>query len=208
MFPTPGDRPRARSSRLVGARRARPLAEPRPRPAGDARRPAGGRARRGDRDAGRRPDPRAGHVRRQPGALGAERPAARRARSRRSSSWSSIDLYVNETTRHADVILPPAWSLAEEHFDVAVRELLRAQRRRAGRRRWSSASPGERADWEILLELAERLGGGPTGMALRRPRCSGSRAALGSALDPTRSLDLIAPARAATATASCPGRRG
>jgi len=74
----------------------------------------------------------------------------------------SIDLYVNETTRHADVILPPAWGLAEEHVDLMfanyfVRNVAR----------WSPAvverRPDERADWEILLELTERLGGGPTG---------------------------------------------
>ncbi len=74
----------------------------------------------------------------------------------------SIDLYVNETTRHADLILPPAWALAEDHVDLlfstfAVRNTLR----------YSPAvvekPAGERHDWEILLELAERLGGGPTG---------------------------------------------
>ncbi len=74
----------------------------------------------------------------------------------------SIDLYVNETTRYADVILPPASSLADEHVDVlfpgtAVRNVVR----------WSppvvERAAGERADWEILLELTERLGGGPTG---------------------------------------------
>jgi anaerobic selenocysteine-containing dehydrogenase len=74
----------------------------------------------------------------------------------------SIDIYVNETTRHADVILPPCWSLAEDHIDlvfpaVSVRNVAR----------WSppvvAPEAGERADWEILLELTERLGGGPLG---------------------------------------------
>jgi anaerobic selenocysteine-containing dehydrogenase len=74
----------------------------------------------------------------------------------------AIDLYVNETTRHADLILPPAWSLADDHVDLlfpalAVRNTLR----------YSPAvvekPAGERHDWEILLELAVRLGGGPTG---------------------------------------------
>jgi anaerobic selenocysteine-containing dehydrogenase len=74
----------------------------------------------------------------------------------------SIDIYVNETTRHADVILPPCWNLAEDHIDLlfaglAVRNIAR----------WSppvvERAAGERADWEILLELAERLGGGPLG---------------------------------------------
>jgi anaerobic selenocysteine-containing dehydrogenase len=75
----------------------------------------------------------------------------------------AIDLYVNETTQHADVILPPSWTLAEDHFDLlmphfAVRNVAR----------WCApvvdAAPGERADWEILLEIAERMGGGATGM--------------------------------------------
>ena len=42
----------------------------------------------------------------------------------------AIDLYVNETSRHADVILPPAWTLAEDHFELfmsnfAVRNVAR-----------------------------------------------------------------------------------
>jgi anaerobic selenocysteine-containing dehydrogenase len=74
----------------------------------------------------------------------------------------AIDLYVNETTRHADLILPPAWALADDHVDVifpalAVRNTLRYSPPVVAR------VPGERHDWEILLELAARLGGGPTG---------------------------------------------
>ena len=74
----------------------------------------------------------------------------------------SIDIYVNETTRHADVILPPCWNLAEDHIDllfsaVAVRNIAR----------WSppvvQPEEDEKADWEILLALTERLGGGPLG---------------------------------------------
>ncbi|MGB0083855.1 MAG: molybdopterin-dependent oxidoreductase [Rhodomicrobiaceae bacterium] len=77
----------------------------------------------------------------------------------------AVDLYVNETTRHADVILPPCWTMAEDHFDsflsnFAVRNVAR----------WCPAvferSPDERADWEILLEIAERLGGGASGIVL------------------------------------------
>jgi anaerobic selenocysteine-containing dehydrogenase len=57
----------------------------------------------------------------------------------------------------------PASGLTEDHVDTlfpswAVRNVAR----------WSPAvverGADERADWEILLELAERLGGGPTGM--------------------------------------------
>ncbi|MBM4268961.1 MAG: molybdopterin oxidoreductase family protein [Deltaproteobacteria bacterium] len=101
----------------------------------------------------------------------------------------SIDLYVNETTRHADVILPPAWGLADDHADlvfsgVAVRNVAR----------WSppvvARGADEKADWEILLELTRRLGGGPTGVAwmdglytLGRP--------LGIRWTPQSTLDLL-----------------
>lgn len=70
----------------------------------------------------------------------------------------SIDIYINETTRYADVILPPASILTDEHADLyfanlAVRNVFR----------WSDGvvaqGDAERADWQILLELTERLGG-------------------------------------------------
>lgn len=75
----------------------------------------------------------------------------------------SVDLYINETTRHANVILPPAWGLVEEHIDlifgsVTVQNVARISSPALERR------PGQKADWEILLELCHRLGGGPTGM--------------------------------------------
>ena len=35
----------------------------------------------------------------------------------------SIDIYLNETTRHADVILPPASALEKSHFDIAFSNL-------------------------------------------------------------------------------------
>jgi anaerobic selenocysteine-containing dehydrogenase len=75
----------------------------------------------------------------------------------------AVDIYLNETTRLADVILPPSWSMAEDHFDsflqnTAVRNITR----------WSEPvverGPGDRADWEILLEIAERMGGGVMGI--------------------------------------------
>ena len=76
----------------------------------------------------------------------------------------AIDLYVNETTRHADVILPPAWGLCDDHVDLilpasAVRNIgpLVAAGGRPSRR-------DELADWQIVLELIYRLGGGPIGL--------------------------------------------
>ena len=101
----------------------------------------------------------------------------------------AVDIYVNETTRHADVILPPCWSLAEDHVNflysqVSVRNFVR----------WSppvvAKGSDERADWEILTELAERLGGGPLGipwldrlLRLAQP--------LGVRFEPTAIADLL-----------------
>ena len=52
-----------------------------------------------------------------------ERRAARRGRSSRSTSWSSVDIYLNETTRHADVILPAPSPLERAHYDLALYQL-------------------------------------------------------------------------------------
>lgn len=103
----------------------------------------------------------------------------------------SIDIYVNETTRHADVILPPAWSLAEDHIDAVIPAF--ALRNVA---RWSppvvDKGEDELADWEILHELTLRLGGGPFGM---KPLDAAYRAVrklgLGWNWDPTSTADLL-----------------
>jgi anaerobic selenocysteine-containing dehydrogenase len=68
----------------------------------------------------------------------------------------SIDFYRNETTRHADVILPPTGPLERDHFDL-VFQLFSVR----NTTRWSPAvfpAPAEtRSDAEILLELSRRL---------------------------------------------------
>lgn len=77
----------------------------------------------------------------------------------------SVDPYVNETTRHAHVILPPASTLVDDHVEV-----LGSQFTVRNVARWSPpvvARPaGQLSDWEILLELTYRLGGGPTGFRI------------------------------------------
>ncbi len=64
----------------------------------------------------------------------------------------SVDIYLNETTRHADVILPGLSPLEESHFDVALMQL--AVRNVA---RYSppvfARSADSLAEWEILLRL-------------------------------------------------------
>jgi anaerobic selenocysteine-containing dehydrogenase len=80
----------------------------------------------------------------------------------------AIDPYLNETTRHADVILPPTSPLERSHYDVAL--LGYAVRNIA---KFSppvfERDPDSRHDWEICLELWTRLGlpGLPLGPAGR-----------------------------------------
>lgn len=70
----------------------------------------------------------------------------------------SVDIYVNETTRHADVILPPERELARGHYDVALYNL--AVRNVAN---YSpplvELRPDEMPEWQILLRLAGILSG-------------------------------------------------
>ena len=72
----------------------------------------------------------------------------------------AIDIYLNETTRHANIILPPTTGLETEHYDISFHAL--AVRNTT---KWSPAlfapQPGTRHDWEILYELRRRLGGLP-----------------------------------------------
>jgi anaerobic selenocysteine-containing dehydrogenase len=69
---------------------------------------------------------------------------------------ASIDFYINETTRHAQIILPPTGPLERGHYDLAFHLL--------GVRNVTKFSPplfqtnGEtRHDWEIFLELQTRM---------------------------------------------------
>lgn len=72
----------------------------------------------------------------------------------------SLDFYINETTRHADIILPPTMILERDHYNLVFHQL--AVRNTA---RFSPAvvekSPGAKHDWEIFRDLT---------LALRRAR--------------------------------------
>jgi anaerobic selenocysteine-containing dehydrogenase len=68
----------------------------------------------------------------------------------------SVDPYINETTRHAHLILPPPSPLERGHYDVVFHAL--AVRNTA---RYAPAlfepGPGAMHDWRILLELQHRI---------------------------------------------------
>ena len=72
--------------------------------------------------------------------------------------YVAVDPYVNETTRHADVILPPPTALQKAHYDLALLQL--------AIRNVSNYSPpvlplpeGQPDEWEILARLALVLQG-------------------------------------------------
>jgi anaerobic selenocysteine-containing dehydrogenase len=68
----------------------------------------------------------------------------------------SVDPYLNETTRHAHLVLPPTTPLERSHYDVAFHAL--AVRNTAKYSPPLFEKPtGALHDWEILLELMHRL---------------------------------------------------
>ena len=68
----------------------------------------------------------------------------------------SVDFFLNETTRHAHLILPPTSPLEHGHYDLAF-HLLQVR----NTAKWSDPlfepPPGAKSDGEILLELLEQL---------------------------------------------------
>ena len=81
----------------------------------------------------------------------------------------SVDNWLNETTRHAHVILPGLSALEQPHYDELIWSLGGAQRGQvlgAGLRRPSRSG---RHEWEILLTLAA-LAAGRAGRRRRRAR--------------------------------------
>jgi anaerobic selenocysteine-containing dehydrogenase len=95
---------------------------------------------------------------------------------------AAIDIYVNETTRHANIILPPTGPLERGHYDLAFHLL--------GVRNVAKFSPplfenngDTRHDWEIFLALQNRMEGKG---ALGRLKHKASKQFLG----PERMLDL------------------
>ncbi|MGA1363081.1 MAG: molybdopterin-dependent oxidoreductase [Ilumatobacteraceae bacterium] len=74
----------------------------------------------------------------------------------------SVDIYLNETSRHADVILPAPSALQKEHYDVglyvyAVRNVANFSER------VFPLDDGQPDEWEILVRLGAILQGMPAG---------------------------------------------
>jgi anaerobic selenocysteine-containing dehydrogenase len=72
--------------------------------------------------------------------------------------YVAIDFYLNETTRHAHIILPPTFALERDHYDLVFHTL--AVRNTAKYSRAIFPRPEHaRHDWEILNELTWRMHG-------------------------------------------------
>src|SRR5215216_6427803 len=69
---------------------------------------------------------------------------------------ASIDCYINETTRHAHIILPPSSPLERGHYDIAF-HLLAVHNIAKFSPALFERSRETRHDWEILLELETRM---------------------------------------------------
>ncbi len=70
----------------------------------------------------------------------------------------SIDIYINETTRHARYILPPATGVENSHYDVVFNTFAVRNVAKYSAPLFAKAD-GAKYDWEILQELAHRLNG-------------------------------------------------
>jgi anaerobic selenocysteine-containing dehydrogenase len=68
----------------------------------------------------------------------------------------AIDLYVNETTRHADVVLPAPQPLERSHFDLAFYQLSVRNVANYSPAVFEGSGP---AEWELLLRLAGVVSG-------------------------------------------------
>ena len=98
----------------------------------------------------------------------------------------AIDFYLNETTRHADVILPGTFALEHDHYDLLLNALAV---RNVARYSTPVVQPpfGGREDWQILLELATGVARRTSGL---RARLDAMEAALLRWLTPRRVIDL------------------
>ena len=100
---------------------------------------------------------------------------------------AAVDIYLNETTRHADVVLPPTTVLERDHYDLVFQAL--AVRNTA---RFTPAvlpaGPGTRHDWQIYRELALRTVARLDRQPSRRKRLA-LRARM--ATSPTRIVQLL-----------------
>jgi anaerobic selenocysteine-containing dehydrogenase len=78
--------------------------------------------------------------------------------ARRVELLVSVDPYVNETTRHADIILPPPSPLTRDYFDLFYEQLISHNNTRYTEP-VLPLPPGAYTEHQILMELVGVLGG-------------------------------------------------
>ena len=97
------------------------------------------------------------------------------------------DIYINETTRHADLILPSPSGLETDHYDFVFLALAVRNVSKYSPQIFAPAA-GSMYDWQIMKELALRLMPKPTGIAGRLR--TGIQKRILRWLTPDRILDL------------------
>lgn len=99
---------------------------------------------------------------------------------------ASIDFYINETTRHANIILPPTAALEHDHYDLAF-HLLAIHNTAKYSQPLFAPAVNTRHDWQIFLELQTRMESKGLASGLL---AKAKRAFIGQFLPPSRLLDL------------------
>lgn len=94
----------------------------------------------------------------------------------------AIDIYINETTRHANIILPPTAGLECEHYDL-IFHVLAIHNSAKYSPPLFAAGPDQRHDWQIYQALVQALSG-------RKPDAAEVRSAATKQVTPAALLDL------------------
>ena len=72
----------------------------------------------------------------------------------------SVDIYLNETTKHANIILPATTGLENSHYDIFFNSFSVRNNAKYSAPLFEKED-NQRTDWEILKEIAARLSGRP-----------------------------------------------
>lgn len=91
---------------------------------------------------------------------------------------ASVDFYINETTRHAHIILPPTGQLEHGNYDIIFHQLAIRNTTKYSPALYAPA-PDTRHDWQIFLELEARLKSGSLADTLKAQLRKGVMMGLG-----------------------------